>query len=98
MRKKILVVAAILLAAIVTATACTKKNNKKENKETSAQTTTNKETTEKSTEKTTEPTGSDVVQTGDDSGIIFELFFVSLIGILILLGIKYISGKGGQHE
>ncbi len=59
---------------------------------------TTEETTEKSTEKTTEPTGSDVVQTGDDSGIIFELFFVSLIGILILLGIKYISGKGGQHE
>ena len=54
--------------------------------------------TEGTTEKTTEHPEHDPVQTGDESGIYFELFFISLIGVLVLLGIKYISGKGGQHE
>ena len=56
------------------------------------------EKTEEKTEDTTEHSENPPAQTGDDSGSIFLLFFVSLIGILVLLGIKYISGKGGQHE
>ena len=54
--------------------------------------------TEDKTEDTTQHPGNKPAQTGDDSGIWFELFFISLIGVLVLLGIKYISGKGGQHE
>ena len=54
--------------------------------------------TEETTEDTNEHPEKKQAQTGDDSGIWFELFFISLIGVLVLLGIKYISGKGGQHE
>ena len=55
-------------------------------------------TTEGTSEKTSEAAEGDAVQTGDESGIYFELFFLSLGGILLLLGIRYIFRKGGQHE
>ncbi len=56
------------------------------------------ETTEKNTESSTGDSGKSTVKTGDDSGIFFELFFLSLIGILVIIIIKGISGKGGRDE